>query len=221
MIKITLDTTNFTKTFNEYLKFQKRLPSDSVNASLYFIARNATQTTKSSSKTKIDNELRGPAKNGVEPLAAVLINSQLGKKGMKGLTGVKMARAVEKLIKARVKSVNYIRSGWKNAINILESYLRSTNEFSFVRRNSSLNSKADNETMKKIVSPNSGTAKVARIDMGTRAYGEIQNNVYGDGKDGLSEVKAAGLQKAIDQEEKSKRIYIERKINEQHQKFNR
>ena len=219
MIKMELDTRNFDKAMQEYMTFSKRAPADIVNAKLYYIARNATQTTKHSDKSKIRNELEGPSKIG-GPLGAILVNSALGKKGLPGLTGDKMARAVEKLIKKRISSVNFIRSGWKNAIQQIELYLRQKGEFNFVRRNMSLNLQPDKATMSKKVSPKSGQAIVARIERVGRVYGEIQNNIGSD-KPGLGQIKVDGLQKAINKEEASTRVYIERKLNEAHSRFNR
>lgn len=218
--KAVLDTRNFNRVFTEYKKFQKRLPQDIVDAKLFFISRNATQTTDHSNYTKIEAELTAKSKTYPDaPLAAIIINSQLGKKGKKGLAREKMARAVEKLLKVRKKSINFVRSGWKNAIKILESALRSRGELTWANRNGR-SSKPDNDTMKKKTAPAFGGAIPAR-NYGGRAVGEIANNVHGDNKPTLDAVKQKGLQLAMNMEEKSMEDYIAKKVNPQHAVFQR
>lgn len=218
--KGTLDTRNFGRTFKDYMKFQKRLPEDVVDAKQFFIARNATQTTGHSSFQKIEAELTADSNTYPDvPLAAIIVNSQLGKKGKKGLTGEKMGKAVEKLIKARKKSINFVRSGWKNAVKILENALRSRGELTWANRNGR-GSKADSETMRKKTPPSFGGAIPAR-NYGGRAVGEISNDVHGENKSTLDAIKVRGLQLALDKETRSMEDYIAKKINPEHAKFQR
>ena len=218
MFSLTLDTSEFDKTMDQYMKFQKRLPADVVNAKLYYIARNATMTTKAADKSKIENDMRAKATNYNAPLAAIIVNSQLGKMGEKGLTGEKMARAVEKLIKKRKNAVNFVRAGWKNAIVILEKYLRSNGELNTVRR---WQTPVDKSTLRKKNFEKLGKSIPARIEQSPRAWGEIQNDVSDPkGNDKLNRIKIAGLQKAIDKEVQSMYIYLERKLNPVHRSFN-
>lgn len=221
-LKSSLDLKNFNSVMKEYMTFSKRMPADAINTSLWFISRNATMTTKHSDKSKISTDLNQPSKvNPEAPLAAIIVNKQLGKQGLKGLTGSNMITAVNKLIKKRNSSINYIRSGWKNAIQILEQYLKSKGEFSFASRNSSLNFKPDSAVMKKQTPLTFGTARVARIEIQGRVWGEIENNVGSKNTITLDPIKEKGLQEAVNKEEASKRIYIERKLNQAAARFNR
>ena len=223
-VNIELDLTQFNKAMDQYVKFQKRLPADIINGKLYYIARNATMTTKSSDKGKIETELRGHSKeHPTAPLAAILINYQLGKQNKKGLTGEKMARAVEKFISKRKQSVNFVRAGWKNAIQILETYMRSKGELPFVRRWASM-APVDKETMKKKNTENLGTSIPARIERIGSVWGEIQNDVHGkNGKDLtlLDTIKTKGLQEAVNKEVRSMQIYLDRKMNPVHNEWNK
>lgn len=220
---MSLDMREFDKALNEYMKFQKRSIADVINAKLYYIARNATMTTKATTSTRIDSELKGGSRNYPEaPLAAILINKQLGSAGKKGLTGAKMSKAVEKFIKKRQASRNFIRAGWKNAIVILEKYLKVQGEYNFVRRWMA-SSPVDKDTMKKKGKfENLGKAIPAKITSSPRAWGEIENSVHGkDPSESLDRVKVEGLQKAINMEVRSMITYLERKLNPVHSEFNR
>jgi hypothetical protein len=220
---MALDTKEFDKVLDAYMVFQKRAPADVINTKLYYIARNATSLTKHSDKGKIETELRGKARDYDAPLAAVMINSQLGAKGEKGLYGPKMEKAISKLIRQRKASVNFVRSGWKNAIVMLEAYLRQKGELTFARRWQST-APVDKATMSKKNFEKLGKATVARIERGPRVWGEIQNDIGGKDsghKAELANIKQDGLQKAVDKEVASMRVYLDRKFNPVHQEFNR
>ena len=219
---MTLDTKEFNRVLGDYMVFQKRLPADVVNAKLYYVARNATMTTKHSDKGTIEAELRGQAKEYNAPLAAVIVNSQLKAKGKKGLRGPSMERAIEKLIKQRKATVNFVRSGWKNAILMLETYMRQKGELNFVRRWAST-APVDKETLRKKNFEKLGKATVARIERSPRVWGEIQNDIGGAKGTNIAKlehIKQEGLQKAINKEVASMRVYLERKLNPVHQVFN-
>ena len=223
-LSITLDTSGFDKAMEKYMTFQKRLPADVINGKLYFIARNATMTTKAADKSGIETELRGPSRDYPDvPLAAIIVNTQLKAKGKKGLTGEKMATAMDKLIKKRKASVNFVRAGWKNAIKLLEAYMRAKGELNFVRRWQS-SAPVDSATMKKKKFEYLGKATPAMVERVGRVWGEIQNDVHGkDGESNLAhleQVKQDGLQKAVDKEVRSMYIYMERKLNPVHREFN-
>jgi hypothetical protein len=222
MVKIAVDTKNFDMVLKEYMTFSKRSVADIINAKLYYIARNATMTTKHSDKGKIRSELEGPSHDYPSaPLGAIIINAQLGAKGEKGKQGAKMAKALEGLIKKRGSYINFVRSGWKNAIQEIEKYLKNKGEFRFVSRWAQ-NAPVNKETMKKKTTPNMGMAITAKIERGPRVWGEIQNNVTGkEAKPSMDLIKKEGLQKAVDKETASMRIYIERKLNDGAQRFNR
>jgi hypothetical protein len=222
MFTVALDTRAFDAALGEYMTYQKRLPADVINAKLMFVARNATMTTKAAHKGNIDSELRGPSRDvpGV-PLGAILANIDRKRKGLKGVSGAAMASAMEKLIRSRIRSVNFVRSGWKQAIVTLESYLRATGEMKFVRRKTA---PVDGDTMRRKRFKNLGKATVAKIYQQGRVWGEIQNDVTGqEGKDlgALEQVKSTGLQLAVDKEAASMRWYIEQKLNPVHKDFNR
>jgi len=122
-ISIKVDTSEFKKVFAEYMTLSKRNVDESVNTHAYFIARDAVSTTPSSSKDKIRQELSADSEkySGV-PLAAVLINKQLKIKGKKGLSGAKMATAIEKFLNKRANTVNYFRAGWLTAMRAIQPY---------------------------------------------------------------------------------------------------
>jgi len=225
MFSLQVDTKDFDAVFADYMKFQKRLPADVVNAKLYYIARNCTSLTKTANSGRIRDELSvGSDRYPDAPLAAILVNKQLGKQNQKGLTGSKMARAVEKFIKNRIAHRNFIRSGWKNAIVIIEKYLRSKGELNFVKRWSST-APADKATMNKKNFEKLGKATPALVERSPRAYGEIQNDIGGpDGERNsaiLAKIKVDGLNAAIRKETASMITYLERKLNPVNREYSR
>lgn len=223
--RMELETVEFNKVLEEYVKWQKRTPADIINAKLFFIARNATMTTKASTPGDIEAELKGASKEYPESmLAYVIVNSQLRNAGKAGVGGAAMAKAVEKLIKKRRSSVNFIRSGWKNAILMLEDYMRSKGELTFVRRWQN-QAPVNRETMKKKNFKYLGKATPARIERSPKVWGEIQNDAHGKDTPGsltrLEQVKQSGLQEAVNKEVRSMIQYIERKLNPKHAEVSR
>src|ERR1051326_5363879 len=113
MVTVKVNTTAFDKAMQEYMKYSSRSLVEAVNQHAYYAARNATQTTHAADATKIKQDLEAMSKSYPNvPLAAILINIDLKKKGKKGLYGEKMRQAVEKFIRVRVAHRNFLRSGW-------------------------------------------------------------------------------------------------------------
>lgn len=206
--RISLDTRAFNSTLNDYMQYQhKKTIVDVINTKLYYIARNATMTTRVSNKGRIEAELLAPSRDYPNaPLGGILVNKKLGKG--QGLYGNKMRVAINKLIARRKNSVSYIRSGWKNAIVVLEKYLESTNAFRGSKP------QVDSATMRKKNTEKLGKAIPARVSSSPRVYGEIENDVSSKlSSDTLELIKQDGLQKAINQEVASMKQYIEDKIS--------
>jgi hypothetical protein len=103
----------FNRLQREYAKWNKRQPEETCVAKAYFIDLATQNATKFVPKDQIATNLNAPSeKDPGVPLAPILINWQLGKKGKKGLTGEKMARAVEKSIARHQRGSQAGRSGW-------------------------------------------------------------------------------------------------------------
>jgi hypothetical protein len=103
----------FNRLQKQMAQFNKRQPEETCVAKAYFIDLATQNATKFVSKEKIRENLTAPSTEHPEvELAPILINWQLGKKGKKGLTGAKMATAVEKYIKKRERGTQAGRSGW-------------------------------------------------------------------------------------------------------------
>lgn len=210
MIKMVLDTRNFDRALDEYMKFNKRNLSEVINTKLNFIARNATTTTKKVEPSKIDAEL--DAASRFHPHISVgqaIVNYKLKQSGKKTLHDARLDSAVEKLKKQRHRTVGFLRSGWLPAIRILQKAMRGARGVPQMDR--SIRIKANSL----------GTAKVAQPN--DKCYGEIENFVQG-GKGTSGNVKSIlirGLQLAMDKEVRSMQDYIEKKMNPEIDKFNR
>jgi hypothetical protein len=104
----------------------KRTLEEGVNTHAYYIARAAVNLTEATTKEKIREALTksSDTKAGVS-VAAVLVNFNRGKKGLKGYSGPKMAVAEEKFIKKQENTRNYLRAGWIPAVKRLAPYSKS------------------------------------------------------------------------------------------------
>lgn len=218
MINVKVDTKAFDRALEEYMKFTKRSVSEVVNAKAWFIARNAVLMTDKTHVSKIDAEMKSPSRDyPPAPLAAVIINSRAKAKGMKGLSGNAMKKAVQNMINARHKAVNFLRSGWLPAIRILELAVK-RGDINFSKR---FAPKKDSSV--KQFGVDKGSAKWAKPNY-ERVFSEIENAVEGGnkGRNGrVHRILTSGLQKAINAEIASMRQYVERKLNPEINKFNR
>ena len=116
-IQIHVDDREFQKTFKQYMEVTSRTLGEACNQSAFDISRFALKETYAVDPTTIRNELKADSqKYDSVPLAAILINSERGKKGLKGLNGQMMADAVTKFINKRVSHRNFLKAGWIPAI---------------------------------------------------------------------------------------------------------
>lgn len=216
MFKVSLDTKDFDKALEEYTRFSKKAPSEIINSKLFFIARQATFTTKAADKNAIRAELEAPSiVNPNVSLAVVLSQKREMAKNGQGLPANKIASAVKKFIGARTRSVNFLRSGWLPAIRILENAVK-RGDITFARRFAP----AQNRAVKQY-GEDKGRARYARPDV-DRTYGEIENDIQGSSNsDKVNQILFNGLQQAVNKEVASMRQYIERKYNEAARKFNK
>lgn len=215
--KIDDNLKEFDKTFTEYLKWQKRQPAEIINAKLYFIALQAMRNTTTSDKGQIAVNLNAESNTYPKvPLVAILINSELGKKGKKGLTGQKMANAISKYIKRKQTHIGFLRSGWLPSIKLLD-FWNKRGDIVFVRRFAPKKPEGVKQYGK-----DKGSAVYAKMDR-AKTWGIISNAV-GQGKQESKTVHPLilqGLIRGINMEIRSMRTYIERKYKEQFSKMNR
>jgi hypothetical protein len=215
----TLDTKEFDRVFEKYLEVKTpKVIEDVINRTVYFVARTAVNTTPAATEEEIRKELLAPSAVAPgAPLAAILVqkgraNKGKTKRGRMGLAGERMAIAIEKLIRSRLKTRNFLRAGWIAAIKAVEPFIKKKGGAP----------KYDRKV--KIKGSPKGGGKVAKLNSFWKGTAEIFNSVQG-GKTPSPRVNALlieGLQKAIDSEAKDKLEYVakkelERNIND----FNR
>src|ERR1044071_8500789 len=124
MVKIKVNTSEFDKTFREYLRYNKRTIPEIVTTKAFFIARNAVNETASTSADTISSGLLVASRvNPRAPLAAILVNKQ--RRQGKGLNGALMAEAVEKFVKKRQATRNFLRAGWLQAVKKMAPFVKS------------------------------------------------------------------------------------------------
>ena len=206
----------FNKVLNEYSKWTKRQPAEIVNAKLYFIALRAMNDTKTANKENIRTKLEAPSESYPDvSLAAILVNQQLGKKGKKGLTGPKMATAIEKLIKKEQSRTQFLRSGWLPAVKNLD-YYNKRGDINFIKRFAPKKPHGVRQYGK-----DKGSCIFAKERINT--WGRISNFV-GYGKQAtptVNPILQTGLDNAVKAEIASMRTYITKKHSEQFDKMKR
>ncbi len=117
-VKCTFDDREFQRAFNELLKLPtSKAPEEIAIKKCWFIARNAVNQTDAATKEEIEADLLKPsAVNPNAPIAAILVNSKRAATGKtktsrKGLSGPRMQAAMQKLIRARQATRNFVKSG--------------------------------------------------------------------------------------------------------------
>jgi hypothetical protein len=130
-----INFTEWNKALPPYLMLSRRGRADVLNKKAYYISRRALYETpatpgaviKSSlgqirrSKKQIVSMKLTQGRDHNAPLAALIINSRLGKENRKGLYGAAMATAIASFIGARAKSRAFLKSGWLPAIKALKN----------------------------------------------------------------------------------------------------
>lgn len=191
----------------QYGKFNKRAPSEVVNAKLTFIAKDSTNTTKTADAGTILSKLKGDSEKFPNvPLDAILVNLELGKKGKKGLTGEPMRVAVEKLDKKEISKLQFARSGWYAAIKIMDA-ARKRGDAPFSNRFSPKQAKGLRQYGRA-----KGGAQYARPNS-VKCSGYIENRV-GYGKQAsktINKILLSGLEGGVQMEIKSILAYVEKK----------
>lgn len=208
-LDVKVDDREFKRVFAEYKKNCKREIEEIVFKKTYFVARNAVLTTPTADDAKIKSDLMSPSNtDAAAPIVALLVNKQRANTGKKGLNGSEMQDAIDKFIRARQRTKNWLRSGWIKAIKKMEQYLPN---------------KGGGAKIPRIKDKGFGGASVRRS--GWNPSASIWNSIYGNIKAG-SEAKVTpilekGLQEAVDKEVASMQQYIEKKLQKHHDKFNR
>lgn len=207
---IQVDSRDFQRAYKDYVAFSRKSLEEIANKTVFEVAKLATTTTKIVPKEQIESDLRQTA-DGTAPLAALIVNANRKAKGKKGLYGDVMARAVESLIKKRMRASKFVASGWIAAVKAIAP---------FVKQKSSGTPMPMGKTKS-----NLGGALPAR-NVANKASAVIWNSVFG-GKNKNSEparvtqVELEGLEKAIKRKTADMYTYINRKLAEGAQRFNR
>lgn len=203
------------ESMKQYSKFNKRAPSEVVNAKLTFIAINATNTTKQADPSSIVGKLKTSSRKYPNvPLDAILVQVAQRNQGKPGLTGAKMARAVEKYDKRAISRVKFLSAIWKTAISIMDS-ARQRGDAVFSNR-----FKPKQATGLKLYGNPKGGAQYAKAGS-VKCSGYIENKA-GAGKQSSPTVQgilASGLKDAVYKEIQSINAYVQRKYDAQIQKL--
>lgn len=239
LMKVELDTKAFDAAFKRYVKASKRSLAEICNKKAAMIATKAAKYTKRGDKGHIESSLGGyvtvtytPSKGkyagqtrskrvlqltkttvGSRPayLAQVLVNVRRRNKGLKGYGGNDLSVAARKMVRARLKAITYLASGWIDAIKALLPILENKAGV-WVDRSIWTN-------RGKVAK---GGARIAK-DVNWTPFAEIKNTVSPQGKEGAHarEYIADGLQRGVDEETASMNAYADARLQKDADSFNR
>lgn len=226
------DQTRFDDTLARYMEVTSRSVTQVVNTKAWYIARKAIWFTEKADRGKIESSLgrmvmvNRLTKSGKTvrrrqlelvqsertqaPLAALIINSRLGKKNLPGLYGRAMDAAIRDLLSSRYRSIGFIKSGWLPSVQKLGPLADkggAAPQIDTAARRFGLE-KGYAEPAEPGWAPSAAIINeaVARHDAGGAA---------------LSRVGSKGLQMAFDDEAASMEDYIRRKLEPEAGEFNR
>lgn len=189
-----VDTREFDAALRAYIPHSKRTFADIVNKRGVNVAFKATRFTQKARPSKIRRDMRRPSRNHPgAPLGAVLVN----KGRSPGLQGPDMRDAVDRLTRAKERSIGFIKSGWLGAVNDLQPHAKVR------RRPPKVNVRGRPQ----------GYARPARPGIAPAA--EIVNHVPG-----AAEIGAEGLQRALNADARDMAEYVARRMQADANKWN-
>ena len=223
---LTCNKKQFDGTLVEYMKWSRKQPAEIINAKLFFIALQATQTTQKANPNDIRSELNQPARKFPDKtIGEIIVMGDLTRRGKmykKAKTLAKhLATKVEKLIKRRINAIGFLATGWFPAVRKLQEAVK-RGDINFSRRYAPKKAQGV-----KFFGNDKGDVTPARPN-DTNARGTIYNyigQIIGKGKKGISshlkQILQEGLDKAVQAEVSSMISYIRNKMNAQHDKMRR
>jgi len=223
-IVTTNNLKDFNRQFQEYMLWNRRAASETVNQKLYFISLRAMQLTKTGSKAQITDELNQPSlKYPNKTLGEILVLKDLRNRGKlpkrsKTLAS-NMSNYVQRFINKRASHTQFLRSGWLPAVRKLDYWNRKadTDSITFSKRFA-----PKKPAGIKQFGVDKGDVKPARPNtVGPTCRGTIYNYV-GKGKQHGSKTESilqTGLNLAVAAETRSMQQYVERKMLEKHRKM--
>ena len=223
MLDINFDTREFNDTLRKYAEQSSKELDQIVLEKSQQIAFEALKQTHHADPGKIARELaqsvaetQVTAKNGKirikrklnfgvgdpSTLAARIVNARRRRNGEPPLWGQKLTQAAQKLTQARIRSVNFVRSGWIPSIKRLAARLGRGGNTGGVKQKGASKGYATINTGK--FSP---AVEIVNTAMNTLPKGDPNNDPAGMQRNAL-----AGLQRAVTFVTRDMVVYIERKL---------
>lgn len=215
-----LDTREWDRTFPRYMKRTRRDLATVLNTKLFYIARRATVETPKADKSAIQKlrearkkttfTKRGKPKIINTTAAALIIQARRANEGKKPLKNAEAKKEGSDMVKARLRSIAFLKSGYLPAIKRLEPL---ADRKGIPRQDKS----------GKQVGRPKGFARPAR-DGSWRPSAMLQNDalpktrggllkrMFGDKRAGAMKFAGPALQRAFDHEVRSMKDYLFRKL---------
>lgn len=196
---IRFNRREFDETLRRYRALSSRDPATITNTKGFYIMRRATVETVKRTKAEIKVDLMQIGRLGA-PLAALIVNAMRRKKGLPGLTGRLMEKAVSALIRAR--KVASLAAGWIPGIKTLEPLAE--------KRGGPRQAPG----LRQLGTPRGYATPAATGGLKAKTIFANLMTAKWDTRDGAEKYAEPGLEKAFAAEQQSMLEYIERKYRE-------
>lgn len=225
-VAMQIDTREFARAMQEYVKVSKRTIAEAMNTKAFHIALGATNTTEKANAAEIEAQLgaigynmkqitRGKnagkyRKAGMivsqNSLAERIIRARRSRLGIAQPGADEIGPIVERFIKARLRSVAFLKSGWLDAVKALDP----------ITKDKGKGPKRDRTAKRFTAEPIGGATPAAP---GLNPTSTIYNSAVSKqnvqhAEEALAKFAGAGLQTAIANEVKSIEDYVAKKMQE-------
>jgi hypothetical protein len=215
-----LNTKEWDRVFPQYLKRTRRDFATVLNTKGFYIARRATVETPAASKSEIQAlteprqktvfNKRGKPRRIKTTAAALIVNARLAKAGKPTLKNAEARKEGTRMVKARLRSRAFLKSGWLPSIKKLEPLAD--------RRGIPRMDKSGQQIGRPkgfAVPAQEGWKPSCRIQNDALPKGRTMlKRLFGNDKTGAMKVAGPALQRAFDYEVRSMKDYLARKLEE-------
>lgn len=119
---------------NKISKDISLIACESANRDCLYIAQAANFYTAKSSETKIRADMNKVVYGNNITMGEMLVNQKRKQKGLGKIKGILLKNQINELIKAKIASITYLKSGWLPSIRILRNFIKTFGDITFTNR---------------------------------------------------------------------------------------
>ena len=203
-VSTSLDSSNFDRKLNEYMKYTKKSLVEVVNEKAYRIVRDAIYQTYRAEAATIRAELEAPSEIIGLSVAEAIALKALRSDGVRNPKRSEVKAEARRIIARRTRAVGFLRSGWLPALRILAQRVPWAS--------------ATSGGAKQRGQDKGGAVPASEFSSLLSTEATIYNSIEAGGK--APAYLLAGLQIAMNREAASMQSYIQRKLDQAAMRFN-